>query len=247
MQPRRGVAGGCIFVAPYEATMTSAPDNTVLVGLTGSIGAGKSTVADLFEQEGIPVLRADTIARELMTNDPAMRAEIVAAFGPDAYVDGALNRSWLARQVFGDEEKLATLNGIVHPRTIATQGMRARRLFDEGKRVVACEAALIFETDGEGRFDYIVVVDADQELRYARAAGRDGATLEQVRARDEMQMPAQHKVERADFVIRNNDGLEQLTANARFVIALLKALPPRARLEIDDETSEGDEEEEGEE
>ncbi|HVK37632.1 MAG TPA: dephospho-CoA kinase [Candidatus Kapabacteria bacterium] len=220
--------------------MTPVTDNTVLVGLTGSIGAGKSAVADLFEEAGIPVLRADLIARELMTDDQAMREEIVAAFGTDAYRDGELDRAWLARQVFADRQKLARLNEIVHPRTIAAQGMRARRLFDEGSRVVACEAALIFETGGEGRFDYIVVVDADPEIRLARAAGRDGSSLEQVRARDAMQMSAQHKVERADFVIRNNGDLEQLRASTAFVISLLKALPPRERLEIDDEGADAD-------
>lgn len=224
--------------------MTSVIDNTVLVGLTGSIGAGKSTVADIFEEHGIPVLRADRIARELMTNDPAMRREIVEAFGPEAYRDGELDRSWLASQVFGNDEKLRTLNEIVHPRTIATQGVRARKLFDEGNRVVACEAALIFETEGEGRFDYIVVVDADPEIRLARAAGRDGSSVEQVRRRDEAQMSAQHKVERADFVIRNDDGLEKLRASTEFVIMLLKSLPPRERLEVSDEgdgSYEGDE------
>lgn len=224
--------------------MTPVNDTTVLVGLTGSIGAGKSTVADLFEESGIPVLRADLIARELMTGDRAMRDEIVEAIGPDAYRDGELDRAWLARQVFADRQKLATLNEIVHPRTIAAQGVRARRLFDEGNRVVACEAALIFETGGEGRFDYIVVVDADPEIRLARAAGRDGSSLEQVRARDAMQMSAQHKVERADFVIRNNGDLEQLRASTMFVIGLLKSLPPRERLEIDDENADYDPEDE---
>ena len=215
--------------------MSSNTDSTVLVGLTGSIGAGKSTVADLFEEAGIPVLRADAIARELMTGDPDIRCEIVEAFGDEAYSDGELNRAWLARQVFTDRAKLETLNSIVHPRTIAAQGVRARRLFDEGYRVVACEAALIFETEGEGRFDYIVVVDADPELRYARAAGRDGATEEQVRQRDASQMSAQHKVERADFVIRNNGGIDELRNTTTFIIGLLKSLPPRDRLEIDDE------------
>lgn len=224
--------------------MTSVNDNTVLVGLTGSIGAGKSTVADLFEAAGIPVLRADLIARELMESDPEMRGEIVATFGEEAYREGGLDRAWLARQVFGDRDKLARLNAIVHPRTIAAQGVRARRLFDEGHRVVACEAALIFETGGEGRFDYIVVVDADPEIRLARAAGRDGSSIEQVRARDAMQMSAQHKVERADFVIRNNDGLDQLRSSTGFIIGLLKALPPRERLEIDDEALEGAEDDE---
>lgn len=225
--------------------MTPVNDNTVLVGLTGSIGAGKSTVADLFEEAGIPVLRADRIARELMTSDPEMRAEIVEAFGPAAYRDGELDRSWLAQQVFNDRQKLETLNAIVHPRTIAAQGVRARQLFDEGTRVVACEAALIFETGGENRFDYIVVVDAEPEIRYQRAAGRDSAAIEQIRQRDAMQMSAQHKVERADFVIRNNDGLEQLRTSASFVISLLKALPPRDRLEIDDdEVGEDDDDDE---
>lgn len=213
---------------------TSSADNTVLVGLTGSIGAGKSTVADLFEEAGIPVLRADRIAKDLMTSDPDMREEIVAAFGSQAYVDGELNRKWLASQVFGDEQKLSVLNEIVHPRTIATQGVRARELFDAGHRVVACEAALIFETEGEGRFDYIVTVDADPDVRYARAAGRDHASIEDIKRRDAMQMSAQHKAERADFVIRNNGSLDQLKASTSFIVALLKSLPPRDRLEVDD-------------
>ena len=75
-------------------------------------------------------------------------------------------------------------NDIVHPPTIAQQGVRARRLIGEGHRLVVCEAALIFETDGEGRFDYIVVVDAEPELRYGRAAERDGISVDEVRKRE---------------------------------------------------------------
>lgn len=203
--------------------------------MTGSIGAGKSTVADMFDEAGIPVLRADRIAKDLMTNDAGMRREIVEAFGEAAYRGTELDRAWLAQQVFNDPKKLEALNAIVHPRTIAEQGVSAQMLFDAGKRVVACEAALIFETDGEGRFDYIVVVDADPEIRLARAAGRDGASIDDVRKRDAMQMSAQHKVERADFVIRNNDGIDQLRESTSFVISLLKSLPPRERLNVEDE------------
>jgi dephospho-CoA kinase len=209
----------------------------VLVGLTGSIGAGKSTVADLFEEEGVPVLRADAIAKELMASDAEMIDEITAEFGPAAYHDGKLDRAFLASQIFGDRDKLERMNAIVHPRTIATQGVRARALFDQGHRVVACEAALIFESGGEGRFDYIVVVDADREQRLRRAAERDGTSIEEAERRDRMQMSAQHKVENADFVIRNDGTLDDLRRNTRFVVSLLKSLPPRHALDVDDDAA----------
>jgi dephospho-CoA kinase len=218
--------------------MTMKITDTVLVGLTGSIGAGKSTVADLFENEGIPVLRADLIARELMTGDREMIAAIRSEFGHRAYVDGVLDRAYLAGEIFNDPEKLERMNMIVHPRTIAEQGNRAARLFAAGNRVVACEAALIFETGGEGRFDYIVVVDADRETRLARAASREGASREEIERRDAVQIPAERKVERADFVIRNNGDLAELERNTRFVISLLKSLPPRERLDTDEEEAE---------
>lgn len=215
--------------------MTTKSADTVLVGLTGSIGAGKSTVADLFENEGIPVLRADLIARELMTGDPVMIAAIGAEFGDRAYVDGGLDRGFLAGEIFNDPEKLERMNLIVHPRTIAEQGSRASRLFAAGSRVVACEAALIFETGGENRFDYVVVVDAEREIRLARAASREGSSREEIERRDAVQIPAEQKVERADFVIRNNGDRAELERNTRFVISLLKALPPRERLDSDEE------------
>lgn len=211
------------------------PAEYVLVGLTGSIGSGKSTVADMFEQAGIPVLRADEIARELMTSNLEMQQDLIRAFGAEAYQDGALNREFLAGEIFSDPEKLQRMNAIVHPRTIAEQGVRARTLVEQGNRVVACEAALIFETGGEQRFDYVVVVDADQQQRMLRAATRDGATLEDVQRRDAAQMPASQKVERADFVIRNDGTLEQLQKTTSFVISLLKSLPPRHRIERDEE------------
>lgn len=203
----------------------------VLVGLTGSIGSGKSTVAEIFEAAGIPVLQADLIARELMVEDEAMREALMQEFGAQAYVDGALDRKYLADQIFNNPEKLERMNAIVHPRTIDEQGVRARKLVEQGYRVVACEAALIFESGGEDRFDYIVVVDADRELRLRRAAERDGASIEDVRRRDAAQIPAERKVEMADFVIRNDGTLDQLERNARFIATLLKSLPPREKIE----------------
>ena len=211
----------------------------LLIGLTGSIGAGKSLVADYFREAGIPVLSADAVAKELMREDPGMRSAIIAEFGDDIYIDGELNRKRRADLVFNDRERLERLNEIVHPRTIAEQGVRAKRLIDQGNRIVACEAALIFESGGEERFDYIVVVDADPEIRYRRGAERDDVSPEEIRRRDEMQMPAAEKVKQADFVITNNGSREDLKRNTDVIIDLLKVLPPRHSLDAwDDELEE---------
>ena len=213
----------------------------LLVGLTGSIGAGKSTVATAFSEAGIPVLAADEIARELMQTDLSVKSAISELLGPEVYSgNGQLDRRAIAALVFDNESLLAELNDIVHPPTIAEQGRRAAALFAEGRRVVACEAALIFETEGEGRFDYIVVVDADRETRLQRAADRSGSSIDDVRTRDERQMRAETKVERADFVLRNDGTLDEIANRARFLAALLLSLPPRSGLDIDDDSAEED-------
>lgn len=219
-------------------TQTNQTEDYLLIGLTGSIGAGKSLVADHFRKAGIPVLSADAIAKELMANDPDMRQAIVDAFGPESYTGQELNRKWLAAQVFEDREQLEQLNQIVHPRTIAEQGVRARKLIDAGDRIVACEAALIFESGGENRFDYIVVVDAEPDIRYGRAAERDGVTVDDIRKRDEMQIPAKEKVKAADFVIENNGSEQELSQKTNMIIMLLRALPSRNSLETWDELQE---------
>ncbi|MCB0713468.1 MAG: dephospho-CoA kinase [Ignavibacteriae bacterium] len=213
----------------------------LLIGLTGSIGAGKSLVADIFRESGIPVLSADAIAKELMRDNAEMKSAIIAEFGSDVYTDGELNRKALANLVFNDREQLEKLNVIVHPRTIAEQGVRAKKLIEEGSRIVACEAALIFESGGDERFDYIVVVDADPEIRYRRGAERDGIDPEEVRKRDLMQIPAEEKVKRADFVITNNGSIEELREKTNIIVDLLKVLPPHHSLdEWDDMLEDGE-------
>ena len=214
----------------------------LLVGLTGSIGAGKSSVAEIFRQEGIPVISADSVAKELMQEDEGLRKEITEIAGEDVYSDGVLDRARLAALIFSDPEARERVNDAVHPRTIARQGVLARAEVDAGAQVVACEAALIFETGGEERFDYIVVVDAEQELRLARAAERDGVPIEKIMAREEAQMPAEEKVKRADFVIRNDGDHAALRKNTLLVVSLLKVLPPRDRLDDEADPLPGEEE-----
>lgn len=213
----------------------------LLVGLTGSIGAGKSTVADIFRKEGIPVLSADQIAKDLMNEDPVLREEIIAILGTEAYKGDLLDRQYMASKIFQDRDLLEKVNEAVHPRTIAAQGVEALKLVAAGHRVVVCEAALIFETDGEERFDYIVVVDAPQQERLERAAVRDGTSIDAIERREENQMPAEEKVKRADFVLKNDGSLKDLERNTLLISSLLKVLPPRTALEEQDEP-EGEEE-----
>lgn len=212
------------------------------IGITGGIGSGKSAVADHFEELGVPVLRADTIARRLMVEDAELRAAIVELLGPEAYTpDGDLDRGWVAERIFADPGLRDGINALVHPRTIEEQNRRAEELFRAGHRIVASEAALIYESNGEDRFDYIIVVDAPREVRLQRAAARDGATREEVERRDSAQIPAEQKAEWADFVVRNDSTIEQLRSNATFVLMMLRTLPPRRVIELDLDESELDE------
>jgi dephospho-CoA kinase len=189
------------------------------------------------------VISADEIARELMTTDQGLRREIVNIVGEGAYDGDKLDRRYVADVIFSNPEVLQRVNEAVHPRTIAEQGAQAGRLVKDGHRVVVCEAALIFETGGEDRFDYIVVVDAPREFRLERASQRDGATIEDILRREEMQMAAEEKVMRADFVIDNRGDLEDLSRNARLIAELLQVLPSREHLDDQSEPIEGEEEE----
>ena len=172
------------------------------IGLTGGIGSGKSTVAAIFEVLGIPVYDADTAAKRLMNEDEALKAAITASFGEASYINGQLDRNYLSATVFSDPGKLALLNDIVHPATIAD----ARRWFRQQSAPYAIkEAALIFESQSHVQLDFVIGVYAPPELRILRAMERDQSTREQVEARMHKQMDEAEKLMRCDFVIHNDE------------------------------------------
>lgn len=172
------------------------------IGLTGGIGSGKTTVARIFEVLGIPVYYADQAARELMNTDPELKKQIMAAFGPEAYDAGNLNRPWLAARVFNNAEKLALLNSFVHPVTMrhADSWMNT-----QSTEYAIKEAALIFEGNLEKYFDYVIGVSAPESLRLERAVLRDQSTPELVQQRMRQQMDESEKISRCDFVIVNDE------------------------------------------
>lgn len=171
------------------------------VGLTGGIGSGKTTVAQIFEVLSIPVYYADAAARDLMNKDPELKKKIIASFGTDAYKDGELNRSYLGSVVFRDSEKLNLLNSIVHPVTIrdSENWMKNQKTPYSIK-----EAALIFEAGVEKYLDYVIGVTAPESLRIQRVVERDHVATEKVLDRMQHQMDEKEKISRCDFVIEND-------------------------------------------
>ncbi len=181
------------------------------VGLTGNIGSGKSSVARLFAERGAAVIDADALAREA-TQDPGVLREIAAIFGDETVVDGALDRAALAARVFGNPDARADLNAIIHPwvgreRAARTAAIAARA---SPPAVVIHDVPLLFEVGLDAELDKVVVVDAPLKLRVARVVVRSGLTADEVRARDAAQLPLAEKVRRADFVIDNSGGLDDL-------------------------------------
>ncbi|KUG06042.1 dephospho-CoA kinase [Solirubrum puertoriconensis] len=180
------------------------------VGITGGIGSGKSVVCRLFALLGVPVYDADTRAKWVMHHDAILRSSLLAAFGSEVYAaNGELNRTYLAGMAFSNPEKLARLNGLVHPRVGHDFAQWATAQQQAGHAYILKEAALMFESGSWQQLDRIITVYAPQELRQQRVLRRDAhRTLTDVTAIISKQLSEEEKLKRADFVIYNND--EQL-------------------------------------
>ncbi len=179
------------------------------VGITGGIGSGKSTVSKLFEFLGIPVYYADDEAKKLMVEDQKLIQELKDTFGEETYIDGVLNRAYLANLVFKNEKLLAKLNSIVHP--ALGRHYEQWHLQQQNVPYTIKEAAILFEMGAADHMDKVITVFAPMELRISRVIDRDDVSRESVINRISKQMPDEEKVKRADFVIMN-DGSQSLIA-----------------------------------
>jgi dephospho-CoA kinase len=211
------------------------------VGLTGSLGSGKTTVAAILRDHGFHVLEADAIAREMMQPGHEVFNRIVEHFGPSAVrPDGSLDRSRLATLAFG-EGRLSELNRIVHPPVIAEQERRMSEIFARNPHaVVVIESALIFEAEAWGtvpnwgqRFDRIILVTAPDDLKIQRFLARTlpghatpeerAAAERDARQRLAAQLPDSAKIPKSDFVIDNSGPLETTRAHAERIASQLRA------------------------
>lgn len=199
----------------------------LLIGLTGSIGAGKSTVADIIAEQ-YPVLNADRIARDIMEQNDAVRSALLEEFGVQTYIsDGSLDRSYIAEIVFDDPQKLEILNSIVHPPTIERIMERAASLHVEEPRPVFVESALVFEAGTQDLYDYVIAVISPVDKAVERIMQRDGLSENAVRRRMRSQLPPEEKAKRADFTIRNNGTLEDLRRSTAGVLSIVTRLGGR--------------------
>ncbi|MDG1253129.1 MAG: dephospho-CoA kinase [Schleiferiaceae bacterium] len=174
------------------------------IGLTGSIGAGKSTVANLFAAKGIPVYVADDAAKRLMAESPSLKAAIEEFFGPGIYLDGVLQRKELAAKAFGSAEATARINALVHP---AVHDDFVAWHHAQTSPYILREAAILFESGTFQTCDAIILVETTRELRIERVMQRAGMNRAEVEQRMARQWPDAKKrkfLKEGDFIVEND-------------------------------------------
>ena len=193
----------------------------IVLGLTGSIGMGKSTTADLFRTVGVPVHDADATVHALYRG--AAVAEIEAAF-PGTTRDGAVDRERLAARVLGDEAAVKRLEAIVHPLVRAAEVDFLDRNRREGRAVVALDIPLLFETKGDARVDVVVTVTAPAEVQRARVLARPGMTEEKFDKILARQMPDAEKRRRSHFLVDTSRGPAPARARVEGILRALRGM-----------------------
>ncbi|MFV0218593.1 MULTISPECIES: dephospho-CoA kinase [Empedobacter] len=178
-----------------------------VAGITGGIGSGKSTAAKFFEELGIPVYNSDTRAKTIQNENSEVKVKIIAAFGEEAYNENGLNKPYLSKQVFQNNEKLKLLNSIVHPAVFQD--------FEDWKKaqksdIVMKEAAILIESGSYKDCDVVISVVVDIETRIARTIERDGLSREEILARINNQISDEERIAKSDFIIDNNGDLAHL-------------------------------------
>ncbi len=179
----------------------------IILGLTGSIGMGKSEAARAFRRLEVPVFDSDHGVHELLAGGGAAAQAVEEAF-PGVTMDGVVDRAELGRRVFGDAEALRKLEAILHPAVRAAQLEFLADCRERGEALVVLDVPLLYEAGGHAACDYVLVVSAPEEVQSARVMEREGMTEERLAAIMAEQMPDEEKRRRADFVISTNQPLE---------------------------------------
>jgi dephospho-CoA kinase len=196
----------------------------IVLGLTGSIGMGKSTVGDFFAEGGVPVYDADAEVHRLYAGDAAPLIE--AAF-PGTSKDGAVDRARLAERVIGDPAALKRLEAIVHPLVRRAEEQFLAAAEAAGAPVAVVNIPLLFETGGDKRCDAVVVVSAPAEMQRARVMGRPGMSEEKFAGLLAKQMPDAEKRRRADFVVDTSADFDSTRMQIRAILQHAAILPRR--------------------
>jgi dephospho-CoA kinase len=197
-----------------------------VLGLTGSVGMGKSTTAQFFAEAGVPVHDSDAAVHRLYEGEAV--GAIERAF-PGTTKDGTVDRKVLAAKVLGNPEALKRLEGIVHPMVHAAELRFLAQAEAEGKNLAVLDIPLLFETSGEQRVDAVVVVSAPPEIQSYRVLARPGMSREKLEAILARQIPDGEKRRRADFVVDTSQGFDAARAQVRTILTRVATMPKRRR------------------
>jgi dephospho-CoA kinase len=197
-----------------------------ILGLTGSVGMGKSATAAIFAEEGVPVHDADAAVHRLYSGAAATAIE--AAF-PGTTANGTVDRAKLGPRVFGDPAAMLRLEKIVHPLVRREEEHFLAEAAKNGASIAVLDIPLLFETGGEKRCDAVVVVSAPPEVQRERVLARPGMTAEKFAAILAKQMPDEEKRAKADFVVDTSHGFDAARAQVRDILATVAKMAPRRK------------------
>ncbi|MCM3611453.1 dephospho-CoA kinase [Planococcus sp. MERTA32b] len=191
----------------------------MIIGLTGSIASGKSTVSKMLADSGYPIIDADLVARQVVEPGSETLKQIEALFGPEAIrEDGSMNRETVGTLIFSDPVKRKQLNDIIHP-AIRAEMLRQRSVFmAEGYKTIVMDIPLLFESKLQHFVDKVLVVSVTEENQLARLMERNGLSEKDARARISSQLPMSVKEEGADAVIYNNGTIEETARQLAWIL-----------------------------
>ena len=193
------------------------------VAITGGIGSGKSTFSEFLGEKDYPVIFADDLSKELLKNDKEVKEEIVELFGPSSYNGNKINTDFLSTEVFSDPHKLQKINSILHP-IVIKQILQEVEELKKNNKLVFVEAALIYETNIENLFDYVVLITADDEIKKQRTVDSKKFSSEEFEKRIQNQIKDEEKSKRADFIFFNNTTTNDLKIKADLLLMTLNSL-----------------------
>ena len=203
-------------------------EDVVIIGITGGIGSGKSTIANWVKERGYTVISSDELAKELMRTNEELKQKLVDEFGDNIYLEsGELNKSLLSDLIFDtNHSQVKKVNQIVHPYAIDSIMNQLETLANEGNKLLFVESALMFESGMAEGYDYVITVHTDENKVIERVQSRSGLSEQKIRTIMKSQLNPIEKKKLADFVIENNGTVDDLRVSFDTLFPILEILPP---------------------
>ncbi len=213
----------------YRSLQMPQDNRPLIIGITGNIGSGKSSVSALIREKGYRVISADEIAKNKLESPEAMLS-LMARWGADVVIDGKPDRARIASIVFNNPDELSFLNALIHPLVLRDFAIEVDSSTDD---IIFFEVPLLFEAKLNACFDYIILVTASPQLRFKRLMQRDSLDREDIQKRIDSQIDDSQKLKQVDIIIDNNSTLEQLRLCTERSITQLQSLPHKKTIPFD--------------